>query len=312
MRSMTWLRTELVTQQKARESTYRDHTGRFRAKVMLKPGATRIGSLPRAAARNLKLLPALDGVAAHADFQRKCGISNKLWREMPAPATSRPRPAVVNPDTDSDTDDEVLDLLLGDEDEDDDEDEDEDEVEGAVEDLDEDERADETEIEAVGADEQGGTRSKAARRAERYIAARKLIRDDKFWADTREVLDVLNELLRDLKHADEDRPLMGWVWPMMFSLHRNMSEVRSALCGWMRPRARPLTLCAPSRADPPKGRLRRITPARSAQEGHRADHVPLGVPSRAAPLSCVRAQPAIQRCTTPRRSRGEGGLHGRA
>ena len=51
------------------------------------------------------------------------------------------------------------------------------------------------------------------------------IRSDSFWCDTREVLAVLEPLLRNLKFADESRPLLGFVRPMMLDMHRKMQDL---------------------------------------------------------------------------------------
>jgi hypothetical protein len=62
--------------------------------------------------------------------------------------------------------------------------------------------------------------TKEACRQKRYLNLRSVVRDDTFWDDTSEVLDILGQMMRYLKFADEDRPLLGFVWPMMLDLHR--------------------------------------------------------------------------------------------
>jgi hypothetical protein len=69
-------------------------------------------------------------------------------------------------------------------------------------------------------EEHEGSVTPAAQKQKRYLDLRVLIRDDLFWKDTEEMVQILSPVLRDLKFADEDRPLMGFVWPMMLALHR--------------------------------------------------------------------------------------------
>jgi hypothetical protein len=91
--------------------------------------------------------------------------------------------------------------------------EEEEEEENEWEDEDEDEVEEEEEEEEAGM-------GRSARLQQRYLELRAVIRDNTFWDHTKEVLGMLAPLLRDLKIADEDRPLMGFVWPMMLALHR--------------------------------------------------------------------------------------------
>ena len=75
MRGKQWLRSQLGVEQASRQSLFKDRLGRFRPLTLMRFAATRIGSVPRAAERNLRLQPALDAVVSHADFWRKCGVS---------------------------------------------------------------------------------------------------------------------------------------------------------------------------------------------------------------------------------------------
>lgn len=70
----------------------------------------------------------------------------------------------------------------------------------------------------------GGRKSAAESQAE-AIKLRATIRSDHFWKDSAEVLSLLSLLLVFLKMVDTSRSLMGWIWPMMFSLHKHMNAM---------------------------------------------------------------------------------------
>jgi hypothetical protein len=74
-----------------------------------------------------------------------------------------------------------------------------------------------------GADDEPSTRKKTT--AESQAEALKLratIRSD-FWEDSSEVLELFSLLLYYLRVVDEsNRSVMGWIWPMMYSLQKKM------------------------------------------------------------------------------------------
>lgn len=75
-----------------------------------------------------------------------------------------------------------------------------------------------------GADDEPSTRKKTT--AESQAEALKLratIRSDDFWEDSSEVLELFSLLLYYLRVVDEsNRSVMGWIWPMMYSLQKKM------------------------------------------------------------------------------------------
>jgi hypothetical protein len=188
-RGKQWLRSELGVQQALRKSEFMDSQKRFRPLTLLRPGSTRIASLQRSVERNIKLKSAFDGVCAHPDYRTKCGISLRRWNGL-----QQDDNAEDDADGDDDcSDDEAVDAAL-------------------------DAEADDGEEEEDGEAE---SMSKAGRTQQRYIDARSIVRDDAFWRDSADVISIIAKQLRFLKHSDESRSMMGFVWPMMYSLSKS-------------------------------------------------------------------------------------------
>ena len=185
-RNKQWLRFQLGAEQEKRKGVFKDRLGRYRPLTLIRYGDTRIGSVPRSAERNVKLRSALDGTVSHEDFFAKCGVSK-----------GRAAAALEEEEDECESASEC---------------EGEDGSEGGNEGG-----GEEEDEEAEG---EAGPATPSARRQQKYLDVREAIRSDVFWEDTEEVLCMLAPLLRDLKHADEDRPLMAFVWPMMLTLHR--------------------------------------------------------------------------------------------
>jgi flagellar biosynthesis GTPase FlhF len=186
VRNKQWTRDQLGVKQLALKENFRDRAWHFRSLTLKKWAATRIGSLPLSIKRNVLLKEALDAVVSDPDYFIKCGVS-----------ATRAQEAAV----------EV-------------EEEEEDEEEEEEEEEEEQEQEEEKEAEVVEEEET----TKAAKLQMRYIAVRRNIRDDKFWQETSEYVAAIAMLMRALKHADEGRPLMGCVWPLMYELYRRAEK----------------------------------------------------------------------------------------
>lgn len=193
-RGKQWLRAELGRQQALHKELYKDSRGRFRPLTLMRPCSTRIASLARAAERNVRLRAALEAVCAHPSFFTRCNISGA--RAAAARAADEEEGGGEGEEDESREEESV---------------------------SEEGESADEEED-----DESEQPMSTAARRQQRFLAVRATIRDDSFWEDTDECLERLGDLLRFIKYSDESRSMIGFVWPMMYSLSKSAQAVRCA------------------------------------------------------------------------------------
>jgi hypothetical protein len=75
-----------------------------------------------------------------------------------------------------------------------------------------------------GADDKPSTRKKTTAESQaEVLKLRATIRSDDFWEDSSEVLELFSLLLYYLRVVDEsNRSVMGWIWPMMYSLQKKM------------------------------------------------------------------------------------------
>ena len=183
VRKRPWLRAKLLEQQVAHKDQFMSKGNQFRPLTVKRHGATRMGSVPRSAERNITLRFMFSGVASLPEFDSKCGIKK----------------AVVKKAAD-------------DEKEDDEEDDEEDEAPA-------DEKPEEKTKRA---------KDKKEKSSKDCLRVKELVRSDTFWEDSEEVQAVLKPLLIALRHADEERSLMGFVWPMLHTIQQHFTKLAGA------------------------------------------------------------------------------------
>ena len=70
-------------------------------------------------------------------------------------------------------------------------------------------------------------KEKKEKGSEDCLKVKELVRSDSFWEQSIEVQAVVKPIMVALRYSDSERSLMGFVWPMMLTLERQMSKLAS-------------------------------------------------------------------------------------